>query len=91
MADRVHISERHLQRILKENTGKRFRQYLNEFRIKKSMELLQDETISLTEIAFQVGYQSYSHFIKIFKLYNNGVSPNNFREQNRPNTILKPT
>jgi AraC-like DNA-binding protein len=91
VAGRLHISERHLQRILKESTGKRFRQYLNEVRIKKSIELMQDERLSLNEIAFEAGYQSYSHYIKIFKLYNLGVSPITFREQNRQKGLPKTT
>lgn len=91
VADRLAVSERHLQRILKAISGKTFRQSLNDVRIIKSMDLLKNEALSIAEIGFEVGYQSYTHFNRVFQLYTSGISLKVFREQHRQSELPKPT
>ncbi len=91
VAAQLNISERHLQRILKDTTKKKFTQHLNEFRIIKATELLENESLAISEIVYKVGFQNYSHFIKVFKLFYNGISPKVFREQNRHLSSRKTT
>lgn len=53
-------------------------EYLTQIRIKKARQLLQH--MSVTETAFELGYQNISHFIKLFKSYY-GVTPKQYQKQ----------
>jgi YesN/AraC family two-component response regulator len=65
-------------RAFKERVGKTFTSYLNSIRLKKASELLKTTNLAITEIAFFVGYGSFSQFERIFKkVY--GLSPKNYR------------
>jgi transcriptional regulator GlxA family with amidase domain len=48
------------------------------YRIDKSKELLAQTDLSITEIAFQVGFNSQSYFDRIFQRFT-GLSPHHFR------------
>lgn len=54
---------RYFQRILKKSPV----QYVTQYRLQQSLVLLQDAHYSITEIAFEVGFQSTSYFIEKFK------------------------
>ncbi|MEW6418909.1 MAG: response regulator transcription factor [Nitrospirota bacterium] len=65
-------------RAFKERFGKTFTSYLNSIRLKKASELLKYPNLTITEIAFFVGYGSFSQFKRVFKkVY--GVSPKEYR------------
>ena len=53
-------------------------QYVNRYRIEKSLSLLQDTELSVTEIAYQVGYNGSSYYIEQFKK-NMHTTPKNYR------------
>lgn len=80
IAEEIGISERHLQRILKTETGKRFRELLNETRIQRAKQLLTQTSKPIKDIYLQVGYQDYSHFIRVFKNQLE-VTPAQYREK----------
>lgn len=64
----------------KERIGQSLPSYLNSIRIKKAAELLKNPDLSITEIAYFVGFGSVEHFIRIFKeVY--GVSPKEYRRR----------
>lgn len=52
--------------------------YLNYYRIEKACFLLINSNHSITDIAFQTGFNSSSYFVKIFKLYK-GITPKQYR------------
>lgn len=54
---------RYFQRILKTTPMR----YVKDYRIQKSVELLQSSDASITDIAFQVGFSNASHFIETFR------------------------
>jgi AraC-like DNA-binding protein len=54
-------------------------QYIMEFRIKKSCELLLNTKKSVTEIAYLTGFKDQSHFTKIFKKLKK-TTPSEFRQ-----------
>lgn len=58
----------------KRNFGTNFTDYLCEYRINLAIELYRKNRPSLTEIAYTVGFSSYSYFSKMFKKYI-GISP----------------
>lgn len=65
-------------RLFKRETGTTFIQYLNNFKIEKSKELLKNTNRSLLEITFDVGFSNQSYFSTTFKKIT-GVSPLDYR------------
>lgn len=72
----------YLSRIFKEKTGVKFTEYLNKYRIKKSIELLSNTDLSVTEISAKTGFNSSNHYCKVFKQVM-GTSPLNYRKNLR--------
>ena len=54
-------------RYFKKSTKKTFTQFVNEFRVRQAIRLLSQSNKSLSEIAGEVGFNSFSHFTKQFK------------------------
>ncbi len=79
LADIAQYSEYHFLRFFKNETSKTCTQYINHFRIQKAALLLSNTSLSITEIAYEVGFGDVSYFIKTFKKYMS-TSPNKFRK-----------
>lgn len=62
LAEKATMSVRSLQRIFKKETGITLQKYLQLTRILKSIELIDTQQYTLSEIAYKVGYQSLSAF-----------------------------
>ncbi|MCD8014558.1 MAG: AraC family transcriptional regulator [Lachnospiraceae bacterium] len=78
LAGFFHYSERHMSRIIKEHTGKRFSELTRDLKLHKAAELLHNPDLSLPEIVEQVGYADVSGFYRTFKNYY-GVTPAEYR------------
>ncbi len=63
----VGVSERQLQRKLKEFTGKSPREFIIEARLSRAKKQLQYKNLPIAEIAFLCGFTSPSYFSKCFK------------------------
>lgn len=72
-------SEYHFIRFFKSQTGKTCTNFINALRIEKSLDLLINTNLSITEIAFNVGYDDVSYFIKVFKRLTSST-PSNYRK-----------
>jgi AraC-like DNA-binding protein len=59
--------------------------YTNELRIKKAGEMLLSEEKNVTEIAFEVGFDSLSTFYRVFQKVMGG-KPTDYRERNKNNS-----
>jgi len=79
VAQTVYLSPAYFSKIFKEEMGSSFREYLNNYRIEKSMALLLHENIKASSIAFMVGFEDQSYFTKVFKRIV-GITPNQYRE-----------
>ncbi len=69
LADFLHISPRHAERLVIKYTGNTFNKHLTQTRLNFARKLLEKNELSLNEIATLVGYQSYSGFWKAFKKF----------------------
>ena len=78
IATAVSVSEPHLARLFRAATGKTVLQRLTEMRIVQAKSLLLESTLSVTQIAGEVGLSSFSHFTRIFKRAV-GVAPSDYR------------
>ncbi len=78
VADHLLITPNYLSRILKEETGLSFLNWLNQYRVKQSEKLLSDPTMKIYEISDMVGFTDYRYFNKVFKKFKK-ISPREFR------------
>ena len=77
----IHVSVSYLSVCFKKEMGIPFTEYLVRYRMNKAKELLAEGNISCKEVAWQVGYEDYSQFSKMFKKYI-GCSPTKMMEDN---------
>jgi len=63
------------------------KKWLKEKRIEKAIKLIDTQTMSVTELAYEVGYENISYFIKAFKLQT-GLSPKQYILSKRRNNLL---
>ncbi|SFM10607.1 AraC-type DNA-binding protein [Halanaerobium salsuginis] len=81
LADEFSLNSCYLSSKFKEITGFSLIEYLNLIRLKKAKELLINSKLSITKISEKVGFNTLSHFGRIFKQYNN-LSASNYRKLN---------
>ena len=80
MATYVGIDRTHLYRLFIANAGISPQQYLNEYRLKKAVEMMERQQYSLGAIALSVGFYDVSHFSRAFVAHY-GIQPGAYREQ----------
>jgi len=66
-AEAISCGESHLSRCFHKETGKTFKRYLNEYRIRQAISLLETDLYHITDIAMLVGFSSYTKFSVAFK------------------------
>ncbi|WP_117879580.1 helix-turn-helix domain-containing protein [Aureibaculum luteum] len=67
LAEIMNMSRSNLLRKIKKNTKLSASQFIRQVRLKKSMEMLKEPSLNISEISFQVGFGSTSYFIKCFR------------------------
>jgi AraC family transcriptional regulator len=67
----LHISPHYFAHLFKQSTGFAPYQYITQCRIAKAKQLLRQRDLPIVEICQQVGFQSQSHFTRIFRLHTN--------------------
>jgi AraC-like DNA-binding protein/ligand-binding sensor protein len=80
IARSVHVSTFHFCKIFKHATGMTFTQYLAMVRIAKAKKLLANPQARISEVAYQAGFASLTHFNRMFRRIA-GQSPTDFRRQ----------
>jgi len=77
-AERLAIHVNHLNKILKENTGKTTSQIIGARITQEAKILLKQTDWNISEIAYTLGFEEIAHFSNFFKKQTS-ISPNNFR------------
>jgi AraC-like DNA-binding protein len=75
----LNINKFYLTKQFRKYTGQSLYEYLINYRLNLSKKLLKTSMIPICEIAEQVGFESVSHFIKIFR-NNENTTPLKFRK-----------
>lgn len=71
------LSRTHLNRKMKELTGESPASYIRQIRLQKSTRLLKSKSLTISEIAFSVGFSSPSYFSQAFRDYY-GMTPKEY-------------
>lgn len=80
VAKAVNTSTFYFCKMFKKATGLHFTEYVSRVRIEKAKNLLLNPNLRVSEVAFEVGFQSLTHFNRVFKKIVN-QSPTEYREQ----------
>lgn len=80
VAKAVNTSTFYFCKLFKRATGLHFTEYVSRSRIEKAKNLLLNPNLRISEIAFAVGFQSLTHFNRVFKKVL-GESPTEFRHR----------
>ena len=81
IADELKVSVVYLSKLVKSNTGKTFKDLLQEKRMNEAEKLIINSKIPITEIIFSVGYENTNFFYKMFSL-KYGCTPKEYRKNN---------
>lgn len=79
IADMLNINKCYFCSTFKKETGFTFINYLNNYKIEKSKELLKDPNLSLLDISVAVGFNNQSYYSTVFKKIS-GQTPLEFRD-----------
>lgn len=77
-ADQLHISTVYLSECVKKATGKTAKQVITEYILLEAKALLRNSNQTIANIAFQIGFEDQSNFIKFFKK-ETSYTPRQFR------------
>lgn len=80
LAKKLNLDRCYLSTIFKNSTGVSPREYLQDFRLNKSIHLLTHGDLIIEDVAYACGYNSGFHFSKMFR-QKFGVSPSKYRKE----------
>jgi YesN/AraC family two-component response regulator len=78
VAKAVHMSTFYFCKQFKKATGFNFTNYLGRVRVERAKERLLNPNVRVSEIAYEVGFQSLTHFNRVFRKLT-GESPSAYR------------
>jgi two-component system, response regulator YesN len=76
----LNLNSYELSRQFKKETGKNITEYINSRRINEALYILENDNISITDVAFTVGFNDVNYFTKVFKKLK-GITPSEYRKQ----------
>ncbi len=81
VAKEFNITSTYLCRLLKQQMGVSYKEYLTGLRINEAKRMLQKGNASVADVCIATGYTNVSYFIKVFQKYT-GVTPAKYRDEN---------
>lgn len=78
IAETMGITEQHLSKIFKEETGEKLSSYLCRYRIDRAKELLESD-VNIKYLYSEVGFKNYNYFFVVFKK-SVGCTPNEYKK-----------
>jgi len=79
VAEALNVSTFYFCKLFKKATGLTFSEYLARVRVEKAKNLLLNPNLRISEIAYEVGFQSLTHFNRVFRRLA-GRSPTEYRK-----------
>lgn len=81
LAEGLGVSQSHLSRAFKRWLGENFTDYLTRVRLSRAKALLQGSDLPVQEVAYRCGFNDVSHFIRVFRRQEGGVTPLTYRRR----------
>lgn len=78
LADKFHMNYTYISEIIKKETGLTFTSYITRLRMEKARHCLEDNLMSIQQIAQISGYENTHYFSRVFKKHY-GVLPSEYR------------
>lgn len=78
IAKEISLSIPYTCRFIKKNTNKTLTEIVNKFKVSKACDQLIESNLSISEISFEVGFNTISHFNRQFKSIT-GTNPNQYK------------
>jgi len=66
LAEKIGMSRSNLLRKVQKSTNLSASQFIRQVRLKKAMKLLKEKSFNVSEVSYEVGFNSTSYFIKCF-------------------------
>ena len=80
-SEKIHLSTHYLSDLLKKETGRAAKDHINDFVVEKAKNLLLGTNETITEIAYDLGFNYPHYFTRMFKS-RTGVTPLEYRSLN---------
>ena len=80
ISEYVGISKYYFSALFKKETGNTFSNYLNTVRIEKAKQMIKDPKVTISDVAFEVGFNDYTYFCKTFKKFT-GMTATEYRNK----------
>ena len=80
LAQKFHMNANYLGQAFKQQTGKSFREYLNDKRMEEAKRLLRQSRFNIAEVSLNSGYPNVDYFVSQFKRMT-GMAPSAYRKQ----------
>ena len=82
LANLTHLSRSYFSELFRDSTGHTFKGYLIDLRMRNACRLLANTDMSVTDICYACGFESFSNFMRTFKA-RLGKTPLGFRSEYR--------
>ena len=79
LCDKLNINKSYFCNLFKKSTNQTFSNFLNYFRVEKSKKLLSDQSLSLLDVALEVGFTNQNYYTIVFKKITN-QTPSAYRK-----------
>lgn len=78
-ADKCCYSPKYFGELVKTETGRTAKDFINDRLLRTAMQLLSDDTLSIAQVSHQLGFEYPQHFVRFFKT-KTGKTPSEYRK-----------
>ena len=89
LASHFSLSKQYIMRLFREQFGMTVTHYINEVKLRKSLDLLTFHSLSVSEVAYAVGFSSLYYFDRVFKK-TYALTPSEYQKRHRLINDLEP-
>lgn len=82
LAAQFNLSANYVSEYFSKYTGQRLQEYITKYKMKMVQQRLQNTKLSVSQIADELGFTDASHLGRVFRKYNDGRSPAEYRKGN---------
>lgn len=78
-ADKCCLSKGYFGELVKVETGRTAKEFINDYVLAASKQLLDDEELNITQVSQLLGFEYPQHFVRFFKTHT-GITPSEYRK-----------